>query len=752
MWRPIAAGFTRVSLFVERHPLFPAALAAGSCVFAADRSWGWGIVAVVVCLTLGHLLKGWKTGLAWAACGAIAASCFLTRESSRLNDERVLRALPVATVHGTVLRDARAGGEHWRAPVKLLDGPRPGALVWWEGNGEVPVAGAVAKGRGKFYRLEGARNPGEFDRAIWLHRQGISVGFNADYMAGTVTTGSIAKFGHWLRRGFRSAVTTGLDENSREAAVIRAVVIGETPPDAEELIAAFRNSGTLHAFSVSGLHVTMLGATAWMVLRLFGVPRRKSILLLLVAIFGYAWITGNSPPAVRSAWMAAVFLGAFLTRRRPDLLNSLAAVLLVATLWNGRLLFLPGVQLSYGVVAAIAIGGDLATRWFAWMAKPELYLPVTQMNRWQRAWLGFRRNTSQSVAVSVVAAAGSTPLTVYHFGLVTPVSIPAGVIMIPLFYGLLVLGLLGTVLGPLPPLASFVNQANAKLAKLTITGAEAFANLPGGHFQFQGDRSPALLVYALDGGAGAASFADTNGRAVLFDCGDRYGFDRIIAPSLQRRGILPDTVTLSHPDSEHIGGGSEVWKKFPIRRVLLPVEKARSVHFRNWLEAGEQLKVMFPGEEGEIPMPDGARLEILNVPDPFYQSLAADERVAVFRLHWRGWKILLTSDAGLETERLLIESGVDLSADLIIAGSHATQACPGEAFLDHVRPLAIIAHSSDRPANQRLRSVTVKRWESRGVTVLNQRITGAVTIRVDPAGNLRLEGFADRSALSLKPR
>ena len=112
--------------------------------------------------------------------------------------------------------------------------------------------------------------------------------------------------------------------------VIRAVVIGEQPPDADDLVAAFRNSGTLHAFSVSGLHVAMVGSIGWLLLR--DSPECRGggrCWCLLPLIFGYSWLTGNSPPAVRSAWMAAVFLGAFVFRRRPDLLNALGAVLLV---------------------------------------------------------------------------------------------------------------------------------------------------------------------------------------------------------------------------------------------------------------------------------------------------------------------------------------------------------------------------------------------------------------------------------------
>jgi competence protein ComEC len=319
------------------------------------------------------------------------------------------------------------------------------------------------------------------------------------------------------------------------------VVIGEQPPDADELVAAFRNSGTLHAFSVSGLHVAMVGSIAWLLLRLLGMPRRLAIFVLLPMIFGYSWLTGNSPPAERSAWMAAVFLGAFIFRRRPDLLNALGAVLLVAMLWDGRLLFQPGVQLSYGVVAAIAIGAAWATRMFGWMEKPELYLPLAMMTRWQRWWLGVRRYFAQSLGVSVAAGIGSTPLTAFHFGLITPISVFAGIVLIPLVFVLLSAGLLGVALAPvLRPAAEIVNRANGYVAKACVLTAEGFAAVPGGHFQLRQSTQPFLLIYDLERGAGAACFSDGGNSSVLLDCADPYSFKRRLAPSLRRMGITPD--------------------------------------------------------------------------------------------------------------------------------------------------------------------------------------------------------------------
>ncbi len=734
--------------------MFAAALVATACVAAAGN-WPLALGLGVACGCLGAWVSGWKTGVAWFACAWISIGVFTWRTETRLTDERELLEFSGGEMRGHLLTDASGSERFWSAPVILENGPRPGARVWWEGRGELPVAGSRVEASGSFGPLPEPRNPGDFNHAAWLRSQSVAVVFHASWIPGKVATGRWASLGAGLRSGFRKAVTDGLEENSRQAMVIRAVVIGEKPPEAEELLAAYRNSGTLHAFSVSGLHVAMVGSICWLLLRLAGVRRRPAIVLLLPLIFGYSWLTGNSPPAMRSAWMAAVFLLAFVFRRKPDLLNALGAVLLAAALWDGRLLFLPGVQLSYGVVAAIAIGAGFATRWFAWMGKPELYLPLGEMNRWQTGWLHIRRKMMNSLGVSVAAGIGSAPLTAFHFGLVTPVSVLAGVFMVPVIFGLLGAALISAAIHPfVPSAARVVNRLNGLAAETCTFMAEGFAALPGGHFKVRADQRPFLLIYDLEHGAGSACFVGESGTAVLLDCADPHGFKWRVAASLRRLGVTPDAVVLSHPDGDHLGGGAEVWETFPIRQVLLPVEKSRSPAFRSWLHNAPQagVKTLQVAALKSLPMPDGASLEILHVPDPISQNTIADDRVAIFRLHWRGWKLLFMSDAGEKTERAMREAGHDLAADVIIAGRHRDDEFLTDKFLAAVNPQMIVAGHSDFPLAERLNPQAVDYWRSLGIRVLHQGETGGVTFRVDEAGQLCVEGFADRSVTILKVR
>lgn len=743
--------FKRLAAFPARHPLFAAALLMAGAVVLADRSPLAGLLWVAMVSALaawrGHRLRA----VAWCCCGLVALGSFTWRNHRREASEKVLLPLGETVASGRATRDAEGDEHSWRVRVTLADGPAMGAGVWWQGHGEAPVAGALVCGKGRFRPLPERRNPGEFDQGTFLRRQGIAAVFEANGARPSVETGRLAAFGAWVRHGFRTGVTAGLDENSPAAMTIRAVVIGEYPLNGDELVADFRNSGTLHIFSVSGMHVAMVASIGWLALRRLGVPRRAAVGVLLALVFGYTWITGNSPPAVRSAWMAAVFLGAFVWRRRPDLLSSLGLVLFLAVLWDGNLLFQPGVQLSYGVVAAIAIGTRVFLPWFDWIARPTLYLPLDLMTTWQRRRLEWRRWLAAGLAASMAAFTGSTPLTIWHFGLLTPVSVVATIALALPVYVLLGLALLAAAIHPFAPgAAAWVNRGNALVAGTCNAMAAGFSSIPGANFNLRHNREPVMIVYDLDYGAGASVFASGQGGGVLFDCGDRFSFKSRVAPALRKLGIAPDSVVISHPDGLHLGGAEPVWSAFRIRQALLPVERSLSKTYQEWCfkAPAEGVRTLQAASVSSLPLADDAILEVLHVPDQRLTTRLADDRVAVFRLHWRGWKILLLSDAGALTEQAMLASGRDLAADVIIAGRHDRDRSLGDEFIRRVAPRAIIASNEPFPPEERLDLRQVAYWQDLGITVFDQAVTGGVTLLPTEQG-LEIRGFVDGSRVLL---
>jgi len=126
----------------------------------------------------------------------------------------------------------------------------------------------------------------------------------------------------------------------------------------------------------------------------------------------------------------------------------------------------------------------------------------------------------------------------------------------------------------------------------------------------------------------------------------------------------------------------------------------------------------------------------------------ADDRVAIYRLHWRGRRVLFVNDAGWKTERRLLDAGLDLRADVLVAGRHRTDGSLGDEFLAAVSPRAIIAGDAGFPPEERLDPAKASRWRQLGIAVFDQRETGGVTIRPDE-DQLRIEGFLNGQTVKL---
>ncbi len=111
-------------------------------------------------------------------------------------------------------------------------------------------------------------------------------------------------------------------------------------------------------------------------------------------------------------------------------------------------------------------------------------------------------------SVSLAAWAGSLPLILWYFHLVTPISLLANLVVVPIAFFVLAIALLSLLSAPLLPwLAVIFNNANWALATLVIGIVHLFAQIPGGHFYVEQPHWPEKLVAritVLDLGAGAA--------------------------------------------------------------------------------------------------------------------------------------------------------------------------------------------------------------------------------------------------------
>jgi len=608
--------------------------------------------------------------------------------------------------------------------------------------------------RGDFVRLTGAltaippaRNPSEFDARAWLGLRGITCELDVSSaqdvkIVTPASEFSLPRVADNCRAWMEQTLRAGIAGDPVVCELLAGMILGVTSSIPDSLQEQFRNTGTFHLFSVSGLHVGMIAVILWQLLRIVGVSRRTAVFIVIPALFFYALITGWKPPSLRAATMSAIFLIGMLSSRQPVPVNSLCAAGFFLLLWRTNELFNPGFQLSFFVVFAILILSAPLEKMFLKVGQPDPFVPEQLWTRWQKWQSGSAKSAGGLLAVSLAAWLGSLPLIVHYFHLVSFSALPANFLIVPLAFVIMATSLLALAGGVISTtLAAIFNNANLVFTHILLFVVQAFSSMPGS-FVYIGNTSPAVAqVTVFDFGAGGATAVQCGRRLWLLDTGSQYQTEEILRPFLRSRGRgEPDGLLISHGDARHIGGASE-WLGTRVWDTTLDDRSSTRERFHRELEMrGLPLSVVHAGDRLEW-APDVA-LKILH-PPPDLKRDVADDKVIVARLDAAAARVLFLSDAGFATQEWLLKnSAADLPSDILVAGRHRSGLPMDRAFIEAVNPSVLIVTVSHFPANEPLDEQWARMVREMGIRIFRQDETGAVTVEISP-DHFRVVGFVD---------
>jgi competence protein ComEC len=618
-----------------------------------------------------------------------------------------------------------------------LDGRRESCAATlrarWKGN---PELGDEVRLTGVAETVSPPRNPGLFDLRAYLARRDVFDGIFVRYPEnGTILRvgggNPISRAAARTRAWMRTTLTRGLEESPDVTALINGMALGlrhETPNDIED---PFQQTGTLHLFAVAGLHVGIIAQLLWILASLLRLPRTAAAVLIIPCLFFYSAITGSHVPSLRAATMAAFLVGGIFFDRPVLALNSLAGAALLILAFDTNQLFTSGFQLSFAVVGAILVWQNSISRVLLRPAEIDPFLPRSLISRARRFFERCYRLVVGGVSVSAAAWAGSLLLIVWYFYLVTPISLLANLTVVPVAFCVLAVGLISLVTATFSPALSLIfNNANWSLAQIILNLVQVFAQLPSGHAYVERPHWPTgahTELTVLDAGAGAAVHLRTGGTDWLFDTGSARDYEGFLRDYLHSRGIdRLDGLVLSHGDSLHIGGANAVEDEFRPRRVIDNGAPDRSRVHRALVVRLREREIAKQGFAFAAGRDVTARILY---PTAGSKAKAADDQTLVVQLIIGGkHRVLLVSDSGQETESALLLRPNDLRSDILIKGQQYSGESGSAAFLDAVQPQLIVATSVDFPARERIPDAWARTVRERGIELLRQDETGAVTL------------------------
>jgi len=284
-------------------------------------------------------------------------------------------------------------------------------------------------------------NPYEFDYRFYMENQGIR------YYAFTSSNDII----NHVKPDHRKLIHRSLIIRNRiiemykargitgkKLAIVAAITLGQKNMLDPEQKQKFIKAGVIHIMAVSGLHAVILSFFIFSLL--FFMKRRFNLFRILVTIlflWSFAFITGLTPSVLRATIMFSFLQAGKLMNRRVNGINSVLASAFILILIKPSSIFDAGFLLSYSAVIYII------------SFYQDLYLLLHLKNIFiDKIW--------QSTVVTIVAQAGTLPLTIMLFNRFPVYFILTNIIIVPLASFLIVTGCLISLTYPLHLLSQFL--------------------------------------------------------------------------------------------------------------------------------------------------------------------------------------------------------------------------------------------------------------------------------------------------------
>lgn len=727
----------------------------------------------------------------------------------------VLPADHVARRHGEALRlrgtvvtsEQRADGS-LRIDAEARGVWRHGA--WQRVQGRIRITlrrvsrswppGARFEGPVRVRRPRNFGNPGEWDYEGYLARRGIYVtGFwstDTDWRRLPGGPGVVSRWRHWWRSRLRRAIESELTPSG--AALMRALVLGESGVVSPEVRDMHARAGSAHVLAISGLHVGLaFGAAAGaarfvlsrserLLLRGVLVPK-ASALAGAFAVALYAALASPGPATRRAVAMAAAAVAAVVSQRPRHWPAALAAAVLVVTAAEPGAPLEVSFQLSFAAVTGILLAARAVDRWWQAFAERRLLRLRAQERRWR--WL---RRAVLFQAITTAAFLATAPLTALWFNRVTPAGLVSGVVALPLVgFVPVACGLLAAVLAAISLSAA---AFPLRVAGVSLSVAEGIlswlANLPGASFRtptptpvemaaFWSTAASPLLPRGLRAAAAIGGIAVLAGSAVwsvhqrlhrdelrvtflavgqgdstvlelpggpvlVVDGGGVYpGFDagrRLVAPYLwHRRIVRPTVLAVTHPEFDHYNGLGFLAAEMGAAEVWWNGEEGRGASYRLFRErvhtAGIPLRLMRRGDRVRF-----GSVEVHALHPARNLPVRGNDGSLVLQIRYAGRVILLPGDIERGGEGELIEVWGDaLRADVLKAPHHGSRTSSSAPFLDAVRPRWVVVPAGYRNRFGMPHPEVLARYRARGAKVYRTDCEGAIVVRVDARGVIRVE-------------
>lgn len=235
----------------------------------------------------------------------------------------------------------------------------------------------------------------------------------------------------------------------------------------------------------------------------------------------------------------------------------------------------------------------------------------------------------------------------------------------------------------------------------------------------------------FDVGQGDSTLIQTSDYDILIDAGEKeYGND-VVEKMRELRVDDLEYLVATHPHSDHIGGITEVLENYEVEHFVMPNVVHTTKTYENMLDLvnDKGIDIIIP-YEGEMLIDDeGLKLKVIS-PEVTDESNLNNYSICL-RFDFGNTSAIFTGDAEAKIEKIILDDGENLDADIFQAGHHGSSTSNTEKFVEAISPQIVVISCGKDNDYGHPNSEVVDRFENVGATVYNTAEVSDIQILTD---------------------
>ncbi|MCR5007234.1 MAG: DNA internalization-related competence protein ComEC/Rec2, partial [Oribacterium sp.] len=534
-----------------------------------------------------------------------------------------------------------------------------------------------------------------------------------------------------------------------------------------------------HILAVSGLHLSIIGAGFYDLLRRFGASKKLAGVGGAMLILSYGIFTGSSGSAIRAVIMLMMkFLGAAIGRSY-DMLTALALSCVLLVIEEPYIIFSSGFQLSFMAVFALGIGNILPhpknsflNGLFMSLFLQIMTLPIILYHFFRFPLYGLLLNLIVLPLMSYVVYSGLLAVTLSFFSVMIGIaSIGFG------HYVLRFYNSLCTAMKEIPYSSLLLGRPDIKnvivyysllsililtilhlktLQKKNLMSRQAkrlYSIMPKiavlviltGCFLLIRKPPSGLEITAIDVGQGDGLVIRYEDMVITVDGGstsEKKLPEDMLIPYFESQGIdVIDIAFITHCDSDHYSGILyllEESEDIQIKELVLPLPAENDDRYNKLKNAAflKNIDVRYFGAGSELTIDDLKLTGLYPLTNDYIEE--ANSHSIGMLLNYRKFSMLFTGDMDKECELKMLDyvansdiTKFDFDIDILKAGHHGSSTSTSEELLDFFTPeVAILSYGNNNRYGHPHKE-TLEILESHDIEILETGKTGEIRIFSD---------------------